>query len=44
MPEKEKLCDSGNAPTSDIHGCMDDKELVTWFTGYTYQYRFVEDL
>ena len=27
-----------------IYGCMDDKELVTLFTGYGYQCRFVEDL
>ncbi|KAF6225192.1 hypothetical protein HO133_010389 [Letharia lupina] len=27
-----------------IYGCMDDKEMVTLFTGYGYQCRFVEDL
>ncbi|KAI9803334.1 MAG: hypothetical protein M1826_004971 [Phylliscum demangeonii] len=27
-----------------IYGCMDDKEMVTLFTGYGYQVRFVEDL
>lgn len=27
-----------------IYGCMDDRELVTLFTGYGYQCRFVEDL
>ena len=27
-----------------IYGCMDDKELVTLFTGYGYQPRLVEDL
>ncbi|KAF4621951.1 hypothetical protein G7Y89_g14395 [Cudoniella acicularis] len=27
-----------------IYGCMDDKEIVTLFTGYGYQCRFVEDL
>lgn len=27
-----------------IYGCMDEKELVTLFTGYGYQVRFVEDL
>jgi xylulose-5-phosphate/fructose-6-phosphate phosphoketolase len=27
-----------------IYGCMDDKELVSLFTGYGYQCRFVEDL
>ncbi|KAL9129582.1 MAG: hypothetical protein Q9217_002002 [Psora testacea] len=27
-----------------IYGCMDDKEIVTLFTGYGYQSRFVEDL
>jgi xylulose-5-phosphate/fructose-6-phosphate phosphoketolase len=27
-----------------IFGCMDDKEIVTLFTGYGYQCRFVEDL
>ncbi|KAI9823003.1 MAG: hypothetical protein M1832_002657 [Thelocarpon impressellum] len=27
-----------------IYGCMDDKEMVTLFTGYGYQTRFVEDL
>ncbi|KAI9726623.1 MAG: hypothetical protein M1828_000990 [Chrysothrix sp. TS-e1954] len=27
-----------------IYGCCDDKELVTLFTGYGYQCRFVEDL
>ncbi|BDD61308.1 hypothetical protein MAP00_006358 [Monascus purpureus] len=27
-----------------IFGCMDKKELVTLFTGYGYQVRFVEDL
>lgn len=27
-----------------IYGCMDDKEMVTLFTGYGYQPRFVEDL
>jgi len=27
-----------------IYGCMDDKEMVSLFTGYGYQCRFVEDL
>ena len=27
-----------------IFGCMDNKELVTLFSGYGYQVRFVEDL
>jgi xylulose-5-phosphate/fructose-6-phosphate phosphoketolase len=27
-----------------IYGCMDDKEMVTLFTGYGYQCRFVEEL
>lgn len=27
-----------------IYGCMDDKEMVTLFSGYGYQTRFVEDL
>ena len=27
-----------------IYGCMDDKEMVTLFTGYGYQPRLVEDL
>lgn len=27
-----------------IYGCMDDKEMVSLFTGYGYQVRFVEDL
>ena len=27
-----------------IYGCMDDKEMVTLFSGYGYQVRFVEDL
>ncbi|KAF1983075.1 putative phosphoketolase [Aulographum hederae CBS 113979] len=27
-----------------IYGCMDDKELVSLFSGYGYQTRFVEDL
>ena len=27
-----------------IYGCMDEKEMVTLFTGYGYQCRFVEDL
>lgn len=27
-----------------IYGCMDDKEIVSLFTGYGYQVRFVEDL
>ncbi|PQE06541.1 hypothetical protein CJF32_00002307 [Rutstroemia sp. NJR-2017a WRK4] len=27
-----------------IYGCMDNKEMVTLFTGYGYQVRFVEDL
>ncbi|KAA6407421.1 MAG: D-xylulose 5-phosphate D-fructose 6-phosphate phosphoketolase [Lasallia pustulata] len=27
-----------------IYSCMDDKEMVSLFTGYGYQSRFVEDL
>lgn len=27
-----------------IYGCMDDRELVSLFTGYGYQPRFVDDL
>lgn len=27
-----------------IYGCMDNKELVTLFTGFGYQVRIVEDL
>lgn len=27
-----------------LYGCMDDKEIVSLFTGYGYQVRFVQDL